>query len=240
MQPYYINCGHYTRGCQFVSPCCLNIVRCRFCHDDTYVDHQINRFEICEIVCNNCSLKQPISNKCIGCEIQFGEYYCEICRLYICDKKTDIFHCAKCKICRIGNKDTIHHCDICGICYNIENKDSHKCNSDIAKIDCVICSQDLFTSTKSYFSLPCGHILHLDCATEWMKRSIGCPLCRKTIIDGELLLKYIENIDKLISQFSLENQEIINAYCNDCNKNFDVNYHPFGLKCSYCSGYNTK
>jgi RING finger/CHY zinc finger protein 1 len=108
------------------------------------------------------------------------------------------------------------------------------------KIDCVICSQDLFTSTKPYFTLPCEHILHLDCAKEWMKRSIGCPLCRKTMIDGELLLKHIDNIDKLILDFSMETHEIITAYCNDCNQNFDVNYHPFGLKCNNCGGYNTK
>lgn len=240
MDNAYINCGHYTRGCQFVSPCCNNIVRCRLCHDDTYLDHQINRYEINEIVCNKCSLHQPVSNYCIGCNLQFGEYYCDICRLYICNRNDDFYHCNKCKICRVGNTNTLFHCDTCDVCLPLEKKDNHICKSNMLKTDCIICCQDLFTSTKPTIKLPCQHILHSHCAIEWMKRSIGCPLCRKTMMEGETLHKYIEELDNLILNMPVEPEEIMNAYCNECNLQFDVKFHPFGLKCNKCGGYNTK
>lgn len=240
MENYYINCGHYTRGCQFVSPCCKKIIRCRICHDDNYLDHKINRHDINKIICNNCSTIQPVSNKCINCNIIFGEYFCEVCRLYICNKEYDIFHCDKCNICRIGNINTVIHCDQCGICYHKDKFQNHKCKENISKIDCMICSEDLFTSRKPYYTLPCEHLVHFECGNEWLKRSIGCPLCRKTMIEGDLLKNYIDSIDKHISEFPFESDEIANAYCNDCNKNFEIKYHIFGLKCIYCGGYNTK
>jgi RING finger/CHY zinc finger protein 1 len=73
-----------------------------------------------------------------------------------------------------------------------------------------------------------------------MKRSIGCPLCRKTMMEGETLHKYIEELDNLILNMPVEPEEIMNAYCNECNLQFDVKFHPFGLKCNKCGGYNTK
>ena len=116
MEEYQVDCGHYIRGCKFVSPCCGNIVRCRICHDDTYLDHELNRSKVNEIICNNCLLHQCVSNNCIGCGVQFGKYFCEICRLYDCNENRHIYHCDKCGICRIGNIDEFFHCDKCGIC----------------------------------------------------------------------------------------------------------------------------
>ena len=104
----------------------------------------------------------------------------------------------------------------------------------------MICCQDLFTSTKPTIKLPCSHILHSHCGLEWMKRSIGCPLCRKTMIDGDTLIKFNQEIDKFISDLQIHTEELVNAYCNDCNQHFDVKYHPFGLKCVNCGNYNTK
>ena len=99
---------------------------------------------------------------------------------------------------------------------------------------------DLFTSTKSTIILPCNHVIHIHCVNEWMKQNIGCPLCRKTMISGHILDEYIQTYDKYILNNPLPDLELINAYCNDCNKNFQINFHPVGLKCINCGGYNTK
>ena len=240
MEGYQVDCGHYIRGCQFVSPCCGNIVRCRICHDDNYLDHELNRYKVNEIVCNKCSLHQIVSNNCIGCGIEFGKYFCNHCRLYECNANRNIYHCDKCGLCRIGEVNDFFHCDKCGICLSIKLKDNHICKVNLMQNDCMICAQDLFTSTKSAIILPCNHVIHTPCVNEWMKRNIGCPLCRKTMITGEILDEYIKNYDNFISNNPLSDLDLVNAYCNDCNRNFQLNFHPFGLKCINCGGYNTK
>jgi hypothetical protein len=60
------------------------------------------------------------------------------------------------------------------------------------------------------------------------------------MIEGETLTKFNKELDDHISNVTIDNQEIVNAYCNECNINFDIKYHPFGLKCIKCGGYNTK
>jgi hypothetical protein len=42
--------------------------------------------------------------------------------------------------------------------------------------------QDLFTSTRSSTTLPCGHNVHVHCFTEYARSQpwTRCPLCRKT------------------------------------------------------------
>ena len=74
------NCDHYFRRCKFVSPCCQKIYTCRFCHNDNE-SHEINRFEVKEIVCSNCDCRQRVSNECVECGIQFAKYFCAVCNL---------------------------------------------------------------------------------------------------------------------------------------------------------------
>lgn len=240
MNDYLVNCGHYIRGCQFVSPCCGNIVRCRLCHDDTYLNHQLKRTEVVEIICNNCSTRQNVSNECIQCKVQFGQYYCEKCRLYENNENKNIFHCDKCKICRIGNLSEFYHCEKCDMCYPLSFKDNHTCKEGIFKTDCIICYENLHTSTKPSIILPCKHTIHLHCRNEWIKKSIGCPMCRKTMLDTESYAEYIKMRDNIISNLVMEQSELVNGYCNDCNKSFETNFHHFGIKCINCGGYNTK
>ena len=81
------NCGHYISGCKIVAKCCNKEFGCRLCHDSEISEHAINRYEIEDITCNNCSLRQPSSNSCINKECslfggKFASYYCNICHLY--------------------------------------------------------------------------------------------------------------------------------------------------------------
>jgi Zn finger protein HypA/HybF involved in hydrogenase expression len=60
------------------------------------------------------------------------------------------------------------------------------------------------------------------------------------MITGEILDQYIQNYDNCISNNPISDLDLVNAYCNDCNQNFQLNFHPIGLKCVNCGGYNTK
>jgi len=231
-------CDHYTRGCKFISPCCNKIVNCRICHNNEN-DHEIDRFKIVKIKCNFCDTEQDVSNECVHCEKKFGDYFCSICRLYDVNPEKQYFHCEKCGICRVGNKDEIFHCDECNICYSIKLKDNHNCKKQLFMTDCCICLNDLFSSRESSIVLQCNHVIHVSCANEWMKKNITCPICRKTMLDNDIKKKYIEHIDKLIQDNPIENELKINIHCNDCSKENEINFHPYGQKCSDCGSYNT-
>lgn len=43
-------------------------------------------------------LSPQAQQRCEGCGNLFGEYYCDICHLFDCDKKQ--YHCQECGICR--------------------------------------------------------------------------------------------------------------------------------------------
>jgi uncharacterized CHY-type Zn-finger protein len=79
-------CVHYERNCNIVSPCCNRIFGCRICHDElSQPGHPpMNRYEIREIICKNCQTRQSSkTNQCISCSTIFGEYYCNICNLWM-------------------------------------------------------------------------------------------------------------------------------------------------------------
>ena len=71
-------CNHYERKCNIIAPCCNKEFPCRLCHNENS-DHEINRFEIKEIVCRECNILQSASNECINCHIKFANYHCNIC-----------------------------------------------------------------------------------------------------------------------------------------------------------------
>ena len=56
-------CVHYPeRKCNIIAPCCGEIFGCRICHDEQVTDgHEINRFDIREVVCKECNTRQERS-----------------------------------------------------------------------------------------------------------------------------------------------------------------------------------
>ncbi len=173
-------CFHYNRYCEIYTECCNKYYICRLCHDYDQT-HQLDRYKINQIRCLICNTKQNITNKCIQCNITFGEYYCNICHLYDNNQQIkNIYHCNKCNICRIGKKENYFHCDKCVGCINIINKDTHLCIENNLLDNCVICLDNKFNSRTPISILKCGHSFHLKCL-EQIKKLI-CPLCRKYII----------------------------------------------------------
>ncbi len=245
------NCGHYISGCKIVANCCDKEYSCRFCHDSEISDHQINRYDIAEIVCNICSFRQPVSNLCMNedCNnninnIQFAKYYCEICHLYSNEPEAEIYHCDKCKICRMCSigytRDDYYHCDKCCGCINKNIKDTHKCISEAFKNDCCICLESIFLSRERTITLPCGHIIHSDCYASSLKQNrFSCPLCRKTMLTGDMLKMMIAEYDRIISTLEYDRNVNTQIICNDCDYKGEVMFHPLGLKCGGCGGYNT-
>lgn len=232
------NCGHYTRGCKFVSPCCNEITPCRFCHDDSH-DHQINRYDVQIIQCNRCNKQQGISNQCVDCGHVFADYFCNICRLYDSHPTNKYFHCDECGMCRVGNREDIFHCSECNMCFDNKYKETHSCKKDLFRTDCCICLNDLFSSRQSSVVMNCGHAIHQECSNEWVKKNIGCPLCRKTMFDSEWAKKYSDYKDQLKELMPYEGLHTVKILCNDCNQSNEVSYHPIGNKCPNCNSYNT-
>ena len=105
-------CEHYLRNCKLISPCCENVYACRLCHNDEKYDmctdpklkHKLNRFDVKEVICNECDTQQPISNQCQKCDIVFGKYFCNICNLFD-DTDKEQYHCVKCGFCRVGGSE---------------------------------------------------------------------------------------------------------------------------------------
>jgi len=244
------NCGHYISGCKIIAKCCGREFGCRICHDFEISDHEINRYEIEEIVCNHCNTRQPASNSCINKECYFfvetfASYYCDICHLYSDKPASEIYHCEKCKICRmcgVGNKPSdFFHCDKCGGCIHTNLEKTHKCVPDAFRNDCCICLDNIFLSREPTSFLPCGHVIHSSCLNSSLKQNkYTCPLCRKMMIQGSMLEVMIQHYDNMIAVYPYDDENIeTEITCNDCDFKGKVSFHPIGLKCGGCGGYNT-
>lgn len=252
-----VDCSHYRRGCQFVSPCCSGkLVRCRICHDNECLDHEFDRFSVQNVCCNQCETVQPIAEKCVNCSLLFGTYFCAICRLYDYNDETNpYFHCPDCGICRKGLSTNYFHCHTCGVCFSLQAKNTHRCSKAVFHNDCCVCTQNLFNSREPVIILPCLHPIHVECRNKWIQRSIGCPLCRKTMLEPDALQQYNQFMDNMLHPpQQLENnaeesqeepeQEVqipsITIYCNDCcNQQDSVMFNVFAYKCPQCNSYNT-
>ena len=243
------NCGHYISGCKIIAKCCDKEFGCRMCHDFETAEHEINRYEIEEIICNECNTRQPVTNSCINSECyffkeNFATYYCDICHLYSDKPASEIYHCEKCNICRmcgIGNKPSdFFHCDKCGGCINTKIEKTHKCVTDALRNDCCICLDNIFLSREAVSVLPCGHAIHSKCFNASIKQNkFTCPLCRKMMLTGDSLSMMIMHYDSIISLYPYDENINAEISCNDCEFKGEVPFHPVGIKCGGCGGYNT-
>lgn len=237
-------CNHYNRNCLIFTDCCNKYYSCRICHDENE-DHTLDsRKSVNKIKCIKCNTEQSISNECINsnCKIEFGKYYCEVCRLWENNKnRYEIFyHCSDCNICRCGPKENFFHCKKCNSCININIKDTHKCIKDSSLTECPICFENMFFSSTPVTTLQCGHLIHVTCLTSYIESNeYKCPSCKKSIGDMKLMwdqMRVVCAIQKTPEEYKGWKSLI---FCNDCEKRSKVDYHLLSHECKICNGFNT-
>ena len=233
-----VGCEHYVRRCRLVAPCCDKEYACRHCHNEAEA-HEMDRHAVKEVVCNKCNHRQPVSNTCINneCGIQFAAYFCAVCNFFDDRIERNYYHCDKCGICRVKGDNDFVHCDTCGTCVTSLN---HRCKAEQFHTDCPICLENLFHSTKPAHVLPCGHPIHVHCFMSCMQQNrLSCPLCRKTMMPPDRVEQYNDGMDALIEAAPVQEVMLVAIRCNDCGHKGDAQFHPYGLKCGGCGGYNT-
>lgn len=232
-------CSHYKRKCSLVAPCCGKTYMCRLCHNDAEL-HEIDRRSVVDVVCNVCDTKQPVSNECVSCMVQFGRYFCRLCRLYDDDVDKGQFHCDLCGMCRVGGKENFFHCLKCDLCLSIHMKDSHKCVEKVAHSNCPVCLDHLHTSTHGLSVLQCGHVTHKSCWMDLLKHgNYACPLCCHSTVDMTNQWQYLDE-EVAATQMPDEYRDMtVWVLCRDCHKKCSVPFHVVGLKCVHCGSYNT-
>ncbi|CAD6257975.1 unnamed protein product [Miscanthus lutarioriparius] len=50
--------------------------------------------------------------------------------------------------------------------------------------ECAVCLQD-FRADEMLRAMPCSHAFHQHCISEWLRRNVVCPLCRRRLPDEE-------------------------------------------------------
>lgn len=237
-----VKCIHYERNCNIISPCCQKVFGCRICHDEYQLAQcgNMDRFAIREVICKKCHTRQERSNKCINCDVTFGDYHCNICNLWMgLDKEP--FHCEKCGICRVGGRDNFRHCDKCCMCISIQ-QDSHQCFKEKYKNECPICREDMHTSRSPPQDLPCGHVIHSHCFRRLASFDYRCPICKKTVIDQSVMLNAwnARARDIEAQPMPADLARIVTIMCNDCEeKTCNLPWHFLGVQCPKCKSFNT-
>jgi hypothetical protein len=59
------------------------------------------------------------------------------------------------------------------------------------------------------------------------------------MLSPEVWSKYNDRMDALIEQFPIQEDHMFVIKCNDCGFNSEARFHPYGMKCGGCGGYNT-
>ena len=237
-EPELVGCEHYVRRCLLVAPCCDKEYACRHCHNDAEA-HEIDRHAVKEVVCAICDQRQPVSQTCLNdaCGVEFAAYFCAVCNFFDDRIERNYYHCDKCGICRVKGDGEYVHCDKCGTC--VASRD-HACNAERFHTDCPICLENLFHSTKPANVLPCGHPIHVHCMTTCLQQNrLNCPLCRKTMLPESNAQRYNDGMDALIDQYPIQEEIMFDVNCNDCGHKGNARFHPYGMKCCECGGYNT-
>ncbi|KAG2629734.1 hypothetical protein PVAP13_3KG449200 [Panicum virgatum] len=192
-------CEHYRRRCKIVAPCCKQVFPCRHCHNEATASgdrHAICRQDIEKVVCLLCDTEQPVSQVCVSCGVNMGEYFCDICKFYDDDTEKLVYHCKDCGICRVGGKENFFHCVKCGSCYSVALRDNHQCVENSMRQNCPICYEYLFDSLQGTRVLNCGHTMHMECFSDMVEHNkYTCPICSKTALD---MTRHWEMLDQEI------------------------------------------
>lgn len=233
------NCKHYNIQCLVLSPCCIQWIGCRFCHNEAQLcENEFDRFKIEKIKCKKCLKIQDKSNNCINCNIKFADYYCAKCNVWT---NENIFHCEDCGICRVGKKEDFIHCINCDGCF----QKKHKCVESSFKTDrktqCPICLEILFESRSKFIILDCGHKIHDECFKNNInKNNYRCPMCKKSAINMINVwqkMKIEKNDTPMPEEYFGVQVKIL---CLDCNKECLTDFHVVGLECLLCNSFNTQ
>jgi RING finger/CHY zinc finger protein 1 len=169
---------------------------------------------------------------CQACDTVFAHYYCEICKVY---SQKNAFHCDDCISCILGNIYEYQHCKKCNCCISRQKYDQHICIENRLDDNCSICCTSLKYYNKVVI-LKCGHSLHEQCKDELLKTHTCCPICKMSLVD---LADQYKQTEELIRKNPIHNQKIVKIHCNDCIKQNDVLFHPFGTRCIKCYSFNT-
>lgn len=220
-------CQHYDTRCTISSECCNTFYPCRQCHDSVEL-HQMDRYQINRVCCQECTTIQDPSNQCKSCHTIFSRHFCPRCNLW---SGEEAFHCESCNICY---KKITFHCDTCNLCFETKEHTCKK-NADNIGQECSVCFEALFYTVRPPVVLRCGHCIHADCLKQMMENNrYQCPLCKKTM--SEVDWQYIHN---LVRRFPTEEKKEITVLCNDCVETSNTIHHPFGNECMRCGSFNT-
>lgn len=184
----------YIKHCNLRLTCCPSKEHCCVtCHDETEQHEAEKKGAI--ILCNcGSQTAEHNQNGCASCSKPYASYQCYECLFFTSANDSEIFHCLRCGICRKGNRENFKHCDKCNLC--IRNNVEHFC-----EIRCVICIEDLRSSTKNVCRLPCNHILHQECWNLWSATNPVCPMCRKSYKQNPLI-DFVAISDQLAQQYA--------------------------------------
>jgi len=213
-----------------------------FAQDGPPEHHNVDRFAIREIICRKCFTKQGSkTNNCINCGIQFGEYHCAICNLWMSNEELP-YHCPDCGFCRVGGGENFRHCQDCGMCIDKQLFQDHNCKVGKYMSNCPVCQEDLFSSRDASHELPCGHAIHWHCFRELASHDSRCPMCKKTAETHERMKPTWDAMAMGITLQPVppELAKVVTIKCNDCEVvTENMSWHFLGVRCNNCESFNT-
>ena len=252
-----LGCPHYARACKLRHPVSGRLYTCRLCCEQQRElpnkdpDEPLDRYAVTEVMCMRCNALQPAEDRCINPECEsrgktpFAKYFCRICHLYD-DGSRPIFHCPYCNICRLGLGLGIdfRHCMRCNACVALnDNGQPHFCLPQKLQGQCPICHESLFQSTEPLRGLRCGHVMHLQCFTDYRRAGrdrYQCPLCLRSMEDMSDYFRLLDTARRMQPMPQAYLNTLSNIYCQDCSETGRTPYHFVGLKCPKCGSYNTR
>lgn len=180
-------------------------------------------------------------NNCVNCGVQFGDYHCNICNLWMANDERP-YHCQDCGFCRVGGAENFQHCHDCGMCIDKSLYSNHNCKSGKYKSNCPVCQEFLFSSRSASHEMPCGHAIHWECFRQLAAHDSRCPVCKKTAETRERMMPTWNAMAAGVALQPVppELARVVNITCNDCEKADDARaWHFLGVQCRNCSSFNT-